>query len=107
MTKAGIQSEINEVFVSARNTYDRVMAVERNMTDEARAQLGQQWKNIMFSMLSLIVSLNADDAFDKRKAEEYDSMIDKYGSVFHLDNYKKTGKWRQDSNPSSGATIKY
>lgn len=94
MTKADVQGEINEMFISARKTYDRIMAVERNMTDEKRAQFGQQWKNIMFSVLSLMVSLNADDVFDKNGAEEYDRMIDKYGSVFHLDNYKKTGKWR-------------
>ena len=74
------QGDLREMYLSVRKTYDRIMAVERSLTDEERQRFGQQWLNIMRSMLTLMLSTDADEAFleDREKMQEYDSMLERY-----------------------------
>jgi len=89
------QADIKEMYWSVLQSYEHIIQVGRGMTEEERNN--QKWRNIMFSVLSLIKSTGADEAFTtvwKERRAEYEHMLQKYGSVFKIRPRGDLMSWR-------------
>ena len=78
------KGSMENLYRSVLETYDRVMTIERDPRCKDLVA-DQQWQNIMYSVLSLMLSTDADDHFlnNPGRMDEYDRMLAKYGSFFN------------------------